>query len=305
MAILGIGKNINDKKGAGMRGMAVSASSKNAQGLMADEPTVSLGFEGSFAEVITGSDMHIGTRPYQQDACYVTETTLSEPDIPVKAYGVLCDGMGGLEDGEKVSNLAVGALSSALDGLISDEGVEEFFIAEVRKLDESVCSECGSDDGGLPKSGTTLCAALIFGGSLYWASVGDSRIYIIRDGDIVQVSRDHNYSMVLKEYVRQGRMPAGDAEGHPKKGALISFIGSGKVRYIDTNSAPFALIHGDIVLLCSDGLVKSLTNPEILEIVGTHYGDMGSAAKALTSEAFDKGEGAKDNTSVVLMQYFI
>jgi protein phosphatase len=315
-----------------------------------DEPTVCFGFDGCFSEVITGSDSHIGTREYQQDALYVTETAIGDPTVPLKAFGVLCDGMGGLEDGEKASRIAVENLAAALGGFACDSEVDRFFVDEIHRLDGIVRAECGErgeggeaggdtayanggagaggagqgrnpndpvEDGapnaagssdrktGAPKSGTTLTAALIYGDRLHWASVGDSRIYILRGGDIVQVSRDHNYSMLLREYVRQGRMEADDAESHPMRGALVSFIGSGNVRYIDTNRTPFALESGDIVLLCSDGLVKSLADEEIQDVVNAGYGDMASAAKSLTLAAFDKGSGSKDNISVILMQYFI
>ena len=270
-----------------------------------DEQTVNLGFDGNFTEVITGSDANLGTRSSQQDAHFVSQTASSDAGLPIKAFGVLCDGMGGLEDGEKASRIAVDLFSAALEGITGEESIERIFMDEIHKIDASICAACGFDPGGMPRSGTTLSAVLIYGQNLYWASVGDSRIYILRGEDMVQVSRDHNYAMILNDYVRQGKLSAEEAKGHPKKGALISFVGSGQVRYIDLNTAPFVLSPGDIVLLCSDGLIKSLSDAEIHKIIRRNYGDMDAAAKELTRLAFDTGDGAKDNTSVILMQYLI
>jgi protein phosphatase len=268
---------------------------------LAEAPTVSLGFDVSFTEVVTASDMHVGTRKYQQDSLFVTGTVSAEPGGVLKAFGVLCDGMGGMENGEKASSLAVQRLAEDLDALESDEGAGVFFQDEIMMLDSLVAGECAGERGA---AGTTLTAALIYGENLHWASVGDSRIYIVRGDDIVQVNRDHNYMMVLMDQVRSGRITLAEANENPKKGALISFVGAGCVRYMDINSIPFKLLHGDIVLLCSDGLIKSLTNGEIKDIILDNYGDMNTAAHELTIQAFDKGEGSKDNTSVVLMQYF-
>jgi protein phosphatase len=268
-----------------------------------DALTVSLGFDAKFAEVATASDMHVGTREYQQDSLFVTDTVFSGPEGALKAFGVLCDGMGGMKNGELASSLAVRRLAEDMDALDSDEGIAEFFKNEIMTLDSLVAAECGGEDGA--GAGTTLTAAIIFEDRLHWASVGDSRIYLIRGEDIAQVNRDHNYrKMILAEHVRQGRMTAEEADQHPRRDALVSFLGAGCVRYMDVNSAPFKLLHGDVTLLCSDGLTKSLTDEEIKDTVLENYGDLNAAARALTLGAFDKGDGSKDNTSVILMQYF-
>jgi protein phosphatase len=270
---------------------------------MSDDLTVSLGFESKFTEVITASDMHIGTREYQQDSLFVTDTVCSGPDGSLKAFGILCDGMGGMKDGGNASSLVVHRLAGDIDALDSDEGIGAFFRNEIVMLDALVVAECGGEGQG--SAGTTLTTAVVFGDKLYWASVGDSRIYIIRGDDIAQVNRDHNYrSMILMDHVRQGMMSIEDADRHPNREALVSFVGSGNVRYMDINANPFGLLNGDIALLCSDGLTKSLANEEIRDIVLENYGDVNAAAHALTLGAFDKGDGSKDNTSVILMQYF-
>ncbi|MDR1953841.1 MAG: protein phosphatase 2C domain-containing protein [Clostridiales Family XIII bacterium] len=267
-----------------------------------DELTVSVEEDTAYFAVVTASDLHIGTRPYQQDALYVTETACSDPGTTLKVFGVLCDGMGGMENGEKAGRLTVEQLAKDLDELDPHSDVPAFFESEVAKLDELVCEEVA---GGMKNgTGTTLTAVLIIDKDLYWAAVGDSRIYILRSNEILQVTRDHNYMLLLENEVRNGRLLREEAEAHPDKDALISYIGSGNVRFININRAPFRLAHGDVVLQCSDGLTKSLSDDEIKEIIIDHYGDLAETARMLTLQAFDAGEGSKDNTSVILMQYF-
>jgi protein phosphatase len=210
--------------------------------------------------------------------------------------------MGGLSKGEEASQAAVKRLVEDIEAFDKSIEIPIFFEQEVEKLDHLVFEEVGG--GVRTGAGTTLTATLIYGNELFWAAVGDSRIYVIRDDEIAQVTRDHNYMLLLLEQVKRGLITYEDAKNHPKSGALISFIGSGSVKHININREPFKLVHGDIILLCSDGLTKSLSNDDIKEIVMDNYGDMKEAAHMLTLRAFDSGDGSKDNTSVILMQYF-
>ncbi|MDR3304685.1 MAG: protein phosphatase 2C domain-containing protein [Clostridiales Family XIII bacterium] len=257
--------------------------------------------DNSFAVVFTGSDTHVGTRDYQEDALFVTEAATSQGNAPIRAFGIVCDGMGGLENGDKASRLAADLMAGVFDSIRSEEGVEARLVEEVHNIDTRVRSECRPESGG--NTGTTLVAALILGNRLHWVGVGDSRIYILRSGEIVQVTKDHTYMLELMKKAEEGLISPEEAEAHPQKGALISFIGCGNIQHINTNKAGLDLLHGDVVLLCSDGLTKSLPDQRIAEIVKTYYGDMKEAAQQLTLQSFDSSDGPKDNTSVVLMQY--
>ncbi|MDR1571432.1 MAG: protein phosphatase 2C domain-containing protein [Clostridiales Family XIII bacterium] len=252
----------------------------------------------SFVVVLTASGTHIGTREYQQDALYVSDTVCFRRGEDPRVLGVLCDGMGGMENGGDASRLVVEALASSLPEIRGCEDIHAFFHDAIRVLDAEISARYGSGS-----SGTTLTAAVVEGNRLYWASVGDSRVYILRGKEMVQVTRDHNYMLKLQDEVSRGLITGAEAEADPKKEALISYIGAGSVDLIDSNREPFTLISGDIVLMCSDGLTKSLSDEEIADIICEHYGDVRETARLLPLYAFDRGDGSKDNTSVILIQY--
>ena len=253
---------------------------------------------GSSVRILTARDTLKGTRDYQQDALFVADSVHIGRGESVKVFGVLCDGMGGMQSGGEASLLAVEEMRRELEALSSDQNIAAFLVEKIQKLDAIMAGRFG--DG---TSGTTLVAAVIFGSKLYLGSVGDSRVYLLRRGEIVQVTRDHNYHLQLQEDVEKGKITQAEADTHPKREALISFIGSGHVDLIDANTEPFLLAGGDIVLLCSDGLTKSLSDEEIGKIVFTHADNLNQTARLLTHTAIDIDMGPKDNTSVILMQY--
>ena len=266
-----------------------------------DETTISFIDEGGFSAVYTGGCTHIGTREYQEDSYFVTEASSSQESAFIKAYGIVCDGMGGLENGSKASQLATELTKDVFERIQSDDRIEALLIREIDRIDQCVMKECGGGDG--LTAGTTLVAAMVLGKHLHWIGVGDSRIYVMRGDEIVQVTQDHTYMMKLQKSVEDGLISQEVADTHPQRGALISYVGSGSIQYVNTNKAGLSLIHGDIVLLCSDGLTKSLDDKRIAAIIRTWYGDMKKTAQQLILQAFDTGSGAKDNTTVVLMQY--
>lgn len=237
---------------------------------------------------------HIGTREYQQDS---VNAGRGKGNL---VYGIMCDGMGGLADGELASKTAAEALSLALENTESDCDIPELLSTIIHDINTLVF-KLPSQDGQGGGAGTTLVATVVVDKNLYWLSVGDSRIYVIRGGEIVCVTRDHSYSMELDEQVRAGVISAEDAAADPQRNALISYLGMDRLSIIDCNRIPFTLESGDIILLCSDGLYRSLSDEDIYQIVTRHRGDAEECARALPLYAFDRSEGAQDNTSVVLL----
>jgi len=270
--------------------------------LESNEDVTEAFIEGTgFAAVYTGSSSHIGTRNYQEDSFFVTDASLSSENGAIKAFGIVCDGMGGLENGSLASRLATDMLKDVLEKVHTEENIEAIFKNVIYEIDFRVKEECTNEGGA---GGTTLVAAIILGKHLHWVGVGDSRVYVLRGKEIVQVTQDHIFKMQLLENVDRGLIPQEVADEHPQRNALISYVGSGDIKYINTNKAGLDLIHGDVVLLCSDGLTKSLSDERISGIVQEYYGGMKEAAQQLTLQSFDSGDGAKDNTTVVLMQFF-
>jgi serine/threonine protein phosphatase PrpC len=212
-----------------------------------DDIIIRLDQRESFIEITTAGGSHIGTRDYQQDALFVSDPARFRRGERGKAYAVLCDGMGGMADGERASCIAVEDLSRDLDALTNYQDIPGFLESALRKIDRMIYQECGEG------SGTTIVTSVILGNQLYWAAAGDSRIYILRDQRMTRVTRDHNYSLLLEKDVEIGKITQEEALTHPQREALISYLGSGDVPLIDANRTPITLEHGDMVLLCSDG----------------------------------------------------
>ena len=262
--------------------------------------------------VNTAMATHIGTREYQQDAAYVCEPVYADSEDSEKklAYGILCDGMGGTAEGERASTETI--LQVARKIASAKEEDETVLAGQHQNYFPAFLENCAYAANELilnqneelqQSSGTTLLTVILFDNNLYWLSVGDSRIYIIRGSEIVQTTKDHNYALELQEKVDAGLLSQEEADNDPKKEHLISYIGAPYLERIDVNRSPFQMQHGDIVLLCSDGLVKSLFDDEILEIITRCGSNIFEAARLLPVEAFDRSPGALDNTTVVLMQY--
>ena len=245
------------------------------------------------AETFASSIM--GTRKYQQDSYACLET-------PEGSLAVVCDGMGGLEGGERASALVIRTLlEDYITGSITD--IRKFFRNEIKLTDGLVCKI--SDDNGRPiGAGTTIVAVHIKDGEMNWISVGDSKIYVIRNNELHCIVREHNYRLMLNSMYSKGEITLEQYRSEePKAEALISFLGIGNVSLIDENEAPLKLLQGDIVLLCSDGLYKSLSDERILAVLSDNYFDMQRAADELTAAALSYSGRGQDNTTVVIVKY--
>ncbi len=237
----------------------------------------------------------IGTRKYQQDSYGCIET-------PLGCLAVVCDGMGGLEGGEKASSLAVRNL---LEDYISltESDIRRFLKVEAIKLDKRVFHI--SDENGEPLgAGTTLAAVHIQDGQMNWISVGDSKIYVLRSGELHCIVREHNYRLLLNEMLSDGKLTKEQYHAQEAQAeALISYLGLGELVLMDTNEKPLQLLAGDMILLCSDGLYKSLSEDKIKAVIADNDFDLERAARELTAAALHTASHAQDNTTVILLHY--
>ncbi len=238
---------------------------------------------------ICGSSMQ-GDREYQQDAMFYK-----------KGQGVIaavCDGMGGLKGGEIASTNAIEILSQSFEYMDNAENIADIFLKTAIEMDRTV-ARLEDENGERLHAGTTAVATYIKNEKLYWMSVGDSKIYIIRNGQIQCVTIPHTYG----EWIRRNGKFAYAASGQPKNEALMSFIGMDGIRWVDYNESPFILQEGDVVLLCSDGLYKSLMEHEILQIIEACSHEFQQTAGALIDSALEYGKRPLDNCTVIVMKY--
>ena len=251
----------------------------------------------------TGVSSIIGTREYQQDTIFAN----SENGITV---GIVCDGMGGLEGGEEASQKATMTFASDFYAWLSGGDFNEsrlisFMKEEAVKMDQEVVGLKNSS-GDFMDAGTTVVATVIIGNRMYWMSVGDSRIYLMRNGGIQKLTRDHNVRLLIDEELKRGIISKDEYDQKARHAeGLISYLGIGNLELIDTNegNVPIILEENDIVILCSDGVYKRLTDQAIAEIVWCEEPDMKRAAKRLTDVVMQYTQKSQDNTSIVLMQY--
>lgn len=240
----------------------------------------------------------IGHREYQQDYAGL----LVEPD---QALAVVCDGMGGLNGGERASREAVAALLADYRNNPPGDHFSEFLCAEAAKMDALVHGL--QDETGAPlKAGSTVVSVIVRDGMLYWMSVGDSRIYVLREDTMVPVTKDHNYRRELEEALARGDVSREqfEKESHTRKAeALTNYLGMGGLRRIEWNAQPFRLEDGDEILLCSDGLYKSLDVHQIKAMLLDNRASVRVAAKRLVRMALDQAVKSQDNTTVILMEY--
>ena len=172
-------------------------------------------------------------------------------------------------------------------------------------MDQSV-AELKDERGRRLKAGTTLIAVYCREEKLTWISVGDSRIYHIRGQNIVTLNREHNYRLMLENQLNAGLITREfyeKEEKTPQAEALTSFIGMNGLRIVDITEKPVILRKGDIVMLCSDGIYKSLNSSQVLAMVRDNDLDMNIAADRTTAMALRYGVRGQDNTTVILLKY--
>lgn len=150
--------------------------------------------------------------------------------------------------------------------------------------------EYAQDQPELVRLGTTLVAAVVRGEQLHVAAVGDSRAYIIRDGKLRQITRDHT---LVQQLLDEGAITPEEAREHPRRDVVLRTIGSQPE--ISADVYDMRLGPDDALLLCTDGLTRYMHEDEITRIVGTS--SPRNAAETLVQKAVDRG--GKDNVSVV------
>ena len=238
----------------------------------------------------TFSKTDIGmVREVNQDYVFVTEASIGNlPNLLVVA-----DGMGGHRAGEYASRLAVEVLKQEL-AASTEESPEAMMKNAITRANERVL-EAARQDAKLSGMGTTLVAATVIDRTLYFANVGDSRLYLLSD-DIKQLSKDHS---LVQEMVRLGGINQEEAKSHPDKNIITRAIGAKDD--VDIDFYEYRLKKGDIILMCTDGLSNMVEDEEMLHIVKCSR-DVVEAVEQLIERA--KEHGGSDNIGVIVAEPF-
>ena len=208
---------------------------------------------------------------------------------------VVADGMGGHAAGEVASQMTVDGIKRMLasEDLESPDLEGNAFGAFLGKVLESVNQEVW-EAGQTPEKqgmGTTCTLAAMRGDQLFLAHIGDSRAYLLRDGELHQVSTDHSW---VEEAVAMGTLTREEARVHPNRNVITRAIGLDQQVKVDTSSMPLA--NGDLILLCSDGLNSMIPDDEIRSIL------IDNGPKQVCQALIDSANnaGGHDNTTVAI-----
>jgi PPM family protein phosphatase len=222
-----------------------------------------------------------------------TDTGRARPgneDAAVAEEGLfaVADGMGGHVGGEVASRLAVETLrsSASTDGLV-----------EAVRIANRAILERATDDQALRGMGTTLCALALVEEDdvtrVEVVNVGDSRAYLFRDGELEQITEDHN---LVAQLEREGRLTPEEARVHPQRNIITRVLGNDPD--VDVDSFPIDPFRGDRFLLCSDGLFNEIEDDEIAAVLRTNR-DPQETVDELVRRANERG--GRDNITVVLV----
>lgn len=228
-------------------------------------------------------------REVNQDYVYVSTAPVG--NIP--NLFVVADGMGGHKAGDFASKFTVNVLREELEKS-GEDGPELMMRSAIRSANRRLM-EAAAGDEKLEGMGTTLVAATIIEHTLYFANIGDSRLYLINK-EIRQLSRDHS---LVQEMVRLGGIKAEEAKFHPDKNIITRAIG-GK-EDVEIDFFEYHLKKGDVILMCTDGLSNMVEDEEIFRIVHSRR-DVVDAVERLIARANENG--GRDNIGVVIAEPF-
>ena len=244
-----------------------------------------------------GNAQHQGKRDYQEDSfgfSNVTGDGYSEKGV----LAVLADGMGGLSNGKDVSMSVVSSVLEWFDKKPENYTSGEAMKNEIVRINEKICDIYCSD--GKVSAGSTVVLAAINEGELHWLSVGDSRLYIKRDGEVYQISEDHDYLNRLLGEALENDTAVSKAFNNSEKDSLVGCIGKRNLDLFDYSKKGYRLIKGDIIILCSDGVYNALTKDEINENVNS---DAMASCKRIINLVAAKRMPGQDNNTVIVMSY--
>ncbi len=227
-------------------------------------------------------------RKENQDYVYTQENSIGNlPNLFIVA-----DGMGGHNAGDYASKVTVETIVSEIENSFEKNPVLIFGKA-IEAANERIRRKA-SEEADLEGMGTTVVAATCMGKYLQVANVGDSRLYIVDDKGIKQITRDHS---LVEEMVRMGGIGREEARNHPDKNIITRAVGAGAT--VEPDFFTVELEEGDMVLMCSDGLTNMLDDEEIRMIMSGAR-DIVEKASMLVKAANENG--GKDNISVILIE---
>ncbi len=253
------------------------------------------------ADVLLGAAQIIGSRDEQQDAYGHINEDDKGFDVYESLMAVVADGIGGHAHGKDASQLAANAfLQHYREGQPSKDICLALYNALIQA--NHAVLDFAESKGEVENCGTTLVAVAMHPASrsLYWISVGDSRLYFLRDGQLAQFTADANFGDYLAKKVARGMASREElfAEDNPHR--LTSFLGMKKLGKIDRSIRPFPLHVGDVAVICTDGVYNALSKKELVDCLSE---EPKSACERIIQTIADKHLEHQDNATVAVLVY--
>jgi len=235
----------------------------------------------------------IGQRDENQDRVVVAADDAA-------AFLAVVDGMGGHADGARAAEVAtrcmLEAFREASHPVFDPDGFLHLTIGRAHDAVAALGAPLPLDQR--PRATCALC--LVQGSSVYWAHVGDSRVYLLRSGAIAERTRDHSHVELL---LRAGRITPEQAQDHPMRNYVECCIGGDPVLPEMTLGGRRQLQPGDVLLLCTDGLWSGLDDERIASLGRTAPGALGEALAALGAQAVQANAPFADNTTAAVLRW--
>ncbi len=248
---------------------------------------------------IPGNAQNIGGRDYQQDSFGFSDPADAEFARHGGFLAIVADGMGGMEHGDAASRAAVKVFLDSYRTKTAEESIPDALTRSIVDANRAV-SELSHEMGAADGIGTTFIAVALKDSEMYWISVGDSAIYRYRDGILSLLTYPHVFANILEKAVARGVLSSEDAARHPERESLTSYIGAKSIEEIDRNQVPYPIQVGDQILLCSDGLFKTLSLEEIVGNISPSLEPQQSCDQ-LVQATLSKHRDHQDNVTAVII----
>jgi len=239
-----------------------------------------------------------GTRDYQEDTLAVQ--VLTAGGHVDELLLVLADGMGGHAGGDVASRLVVEQFCLAYEKSPGNVCVD---LRSCLDVANEALANAVMDMPKLGGMGTTLIGCVIREDNLYWVSVGDSPLWVYREGVLQRLNADHSMVPLLDDMVRTGIMDSEAALVDPRRNMLRSAVVGKVLELVDLCGQPWQLLVGDIVMLASDGVETLAVEELAAALKNPGAKSLQQLAVDLTASIEAAGQTGQDNASVVLYQH--
>ena len=247
---------------------------------------------------LPGNAQHVGARAEQEDSFGFSDPSDRSFVAHAGMVAVVADGIGGLSNGGAASATAVQAFLKAYESKDPAESIADALLRSIQTANRAV-RDLSSRTSMQDKLGTTLAAVVIHEDWLYWVSAGDSRVYFCQDGHAIRLTTDHVYAKDLEVEVARGRITREQASNDPQRDALTSYLGRETVPRVDRSVRAFPIKLGDGILICTDGLYRSLSDEEIASDLQQ---DPQETCETLVQHALSKQHATQDNITVISLR---